>query len=152
MCPFSFHVVLCLTSLFVICQVAQFLRVNPETGLFFFDSSYRPVPLAQQYIGISEKDYLKRMNLFNLKCYEKVAIMFLIDSISYLCSLEVRYHWNGCFPCISGCWFIETRTSGHGFCSFAQGHRENCKDSGNPFILVESIMQSHHTHNFSPLW
>lgn len=92
MCPFSFHVVLCLTSLFVICQVAQFLRVNPETGLFFFDSSYRPVPLAQQYIGISEKDYLKRMNLFNLKCYEKVAIMFLIDSISYLCSLEVRYH------------------------------------------------------------
>ncbi|KAK4370914.1 hypothetical protein RND71_010389 [Anisodus tanguticus] len=33
-------------------EVAQFLRVNSETGLFFFDSSYRPVPLAQQYIGI----------------------------------------------------------------------------------------------------
>ncbi|CAL2258197.1 unnamed protein product [Prunus armeniaca] len=27
-------------------EVAQFLRLNPEAGLFFFDSSYRPVPLA----------------------------------------------------------------------------------------------------------
>lgn len=53
-------------------EVAQFLRVNPETGLFFFDSSYRPVPLAQQYIGISEKDYAKRTLLFNSVCYEKV--------------------------------------------------------------------------------
>jgi len=53
-------------------QVAQFLRVNPETGLFFFDSSYRPVPLAQQYIGISERDYTKKTELFNTLCYEKV--------------------------------------------------------------------------------
>ncbi|KAJ0974006.1 hypothetical protein J5N97_015971 [Dioscorea zingiberensis] len=53
-------------------EVAQFLRVNPETGLFFFDSSYRPVPLAQQYIGITEKDYAKRNNLYNSICYEKV--------------------------------------------------------------------------------
>ncbi|CAL4929780.1 unnamed protein product [Urochloa decumbens] len=54
-------------------EVAQFLRVNPETGLFFFDSSYRPVPLAQQYIGISERDYTKRNELFNSLCYEKVV-------------------------------------------------------------------------------
>nr|CAB3501610.1 unnamed protein product [Digitaria exilis] len=54
-------------------EVAQFLRVNPETGLFFFDSSYRPVPLAQQYIGISERDYTKRSELFNTLCYEKVV-------------------------------------------------------------------------------
>ncbi|GJN30699.1 hypothetical protein PR202_gb19029 [Eleusine coracana subsp. coracana] len=53
-------------------EVAQFLRVNPETGLFFFDSSYRPVPLAQQYIGISERDYVKN-ELFNTLCYEKVV-------------------------------------------------------------------------------
>jgi activating signal cointegrator complex subunit 3 len=53
-------------------QVAQFLRVNPETGLFYFDSSYRPVPLAQQYIGISERDYTKKNELFNNLCYEKV--------------------------------------------------------------------------------
>ncbi|OQU93017.1 hypothetical protein SORBI_3001G457800 [Sorghum bicolor] len=54
-------------------EVAQFLRVNPDTGLFFFDSSYRPVPLAQQYIGISERDYTKRSELFNTLCYEKVV-------------------------------------------------------------------------------
>lgn len=53
-------------------QVAQFLRVNPETGLFFFDSSYRPVPLAQQYIGISEHNFLARMELLNEICYNKV--------------------------------------------------------------------------------
>lgn len=54
-------------------EVAQFLRVNLETGLFFFDSSYRPVPLAQQYIGIKEKDYAKRMDAFNSICYQKVV-------------------------------------------------------------------------------
>ncbi|KAK8934003.1 hypothetical protein KSP39_PZI015224 [Platanthera zijinensis] len=54
-------------------EVAQFLRVNAETGMFFFDSSYRPVPLAQQYIGISEKDFAKRNDLFNRICYEKVV-------------------------------------------------------------------------------
>ncbi|KAL0921817.1 hypothetical protein M5K25_008929 [Dendrobium thyrsiflorum] len=54
-------------------EVAQFLRVNAETGLFFFDSCYRPVPLAQQYIGISEKDFAKRNELFNKICYDKVV-------------------------------------------------------------------------------
>lgn len=59
-------------SLFEI-QVAQFLRVNSETGLFFFDSSYRPVPLAQQYIGISEHNFLARNELLNEICYNKVS-------------------------------------------------------------------------------
>ncbi|CAA0836045.1 U5 small nuclear ribonucleoprotein helicase [Striga hermonthica] len=54
-------------------EVAQFLRVNPETGLFFFDSSYRPVPLEQQYIGISEHNYLARNDLMNDICYNKVV-------------------------------------------------------------------------------
>ncbi|CAB4272647.1 unnamed protein product [Prunus armeniaca] len=52
--------------------VAQFLRVNPEAGLFFFDSSYRPVPLAQQYIGISEHNFTARIELQNEICYKKV--------------------------------------------------------------------------------
>jgi len=26
-------------------DIAVFLRVNPKTGLFYFDHSYRPVPL-----------------------------------------------------------------------------------------------------------
>ncbi|CAI0431699.1 unnamed protein product [Linum tenue] len=54
-------------------EVAQFLRVNPEAGLFFFDSSYRPVPLAQQYIGISEQNFAARNDLQNEVCYKKVV-------------------------------------------------------------------------------
>ncbi|GLT55585.1 hypothetical protein SLA2020_286950, partial [Shorea laevis] len=54
-------------------EVAQFLRVNPEAGLFFFDSSYRPVPLAQQYIGISEQNFAARNELLNDICYKKVV-------------------------------------------------------------------------------
>ncbi|KAK4427739.1 DExH-box ATP-dependent RNA helicase DExH14 [Sesamum alatum] len=54
-------------------EVAQFLRVNPETGLFFFDSSYRPVPLEQHYIGISEHNFLARNEMMNEICYNKVV-------------------------------------------------------------------------------
>ncbi|GMI03497.1 hypothetical protein TrVE_jg11861 [Triparma verrucosa] len=53
-------------------DVATFLRVKPETGLFFFDNSFRPVPLQQQYIGVSEKNSLKKLKLVNDICYEKV--------------------------------------------------------------------------------
>ncbi|CAL2245561.1 unnamed protein product [Prunus armeniaca] len=55
-------------------EVAQFLRVNPEAGLFFFDSSYRPVPLAQQYIGISEQNFTARIELQNEICYKKTRL------------------------------------------------------------------------------
>ncbi|KAL9170519.1 hypothetical protein ABFS82_04G149700 [Erythranthe guttata] len=54
-------------------EVAQFLRVNPDAGLFFFDSGYRPVPLEQQYIGISERNYSARNELMNEICYNKVV-------------------------------------------------------------------------------
>ena len=53
-------------------DVATFLRVDREKGLFFFDNSFRPVPLQQQYIGITEKKALKRFQLMNEICYEKV--------------------------------------------------------------------------------
>ena len=53
-------------------DVATFLRVEHDKGLFFFDNSYRPVPLQQQYIGITEKKALKRFQLMNEICYEKV--------------------------------------------------------------------------------
>jgi pre-mRNA-splicing helicase BRR2 len=53
-------------------DVATFLRVNPEKGLFYFDGSFRPVPLQQQYIGVTEKKALKRFQLMNEICYEKV--------------------------------------------------------------------------------
>ncbi|CAN0927319.1 DExH-box ATP-dependent RNA helicase DExH12 [Linum grandiflorum] len=53
-------------------DVALFLRVKVGEGLFHFDNSYRPVPLAQQYIGVSVKKPLQRFQLMNDLCYEKV--------------------------------------------------------------------------------
>ncbi len=53
-------------------DVALFMRVNIQRGLFYFDSSYRPCPLEQQYIGITEKKALKRFQLMNELVYEKV--------------------------------------------------------------------------------
>jgi pre-mRNA-splicing helicase BRR2 len=52
-------------------DVATFLRVKPENGLFFFDHSYRPVPLQMQYIGMTERNAFKRFQLQNEICYEK---------------------------------------------------------------------------------
>ncbi|WRT70052.1 uncharacterized protein IL334_007046 [Kwoniella shivajii] len=36
-------------------DVSDFLRVNRYQGLFFFDASFRPVPLEQHFIGVSGK-------------------------------------------------------------------------------------------------
>ena len=52
-------------------DVALFLRV-PKESLFYFDNSYRPCPLAQQYIGITVRKPVQRMPLMNEICYEKV--------------------------------------------------------------------------------
>ncbi|XP_055327556.1 U5 small nuclear ribonucleoprotein 200 kDa helicase-like [Paramacrobiotus metropolitanus] len=53
-------------------DVAVFLRVNRDKGLFFFDNSFRPVPLEQQYIGITEKKAIKRFQIMNDIVYNKV--------------------------------------------------------------------------------
>eukprot|EP00898_Chlorokybus_atmophyticus_P007000 jgi/Chlat1/7300/Chrsp58S06941 len=53
-------------------DVATFLRVNPAKGLFHFDNSFRPVPLAQQFIGVTVKKPLQRFQLMNEITYEKV--------------------------------------------------------------------------------
>lgn len=52
-------------------DVARFLRIKPETGLFYFDNSYRPVALEQQYIGVTEKKPVKRFQAMNEIVYEK---------------------------------------------------------------------------------
>jgi pre-mRNA-splicing helicase BRR2 len=46
-------------------DVAAFMRVDASKGLFFFDNSFRPVPLQQQYIGITEKKAIKRLQVIN---------------------------------------------------------------------------------------
>lgn len=52
-------------------DVATFLHVRRE-GLFFFDNTFRPVPLEQQYIGITEKKGIKRFQIMNELVYDKV--------------------------------------------------------------------------------
>ena len=44
-------------------DVATFLRVDAAKGLFYFDNSFRPVPLEQSYIGITEKKAMKRFQV-----------------------------------------------------------------------------------------
>jgi pre-mRNA-splicing helicase BRR2 len=55
-------------------DTATFLRVKPDKGLFFFDHSYRPVPLQMQYVGITERNAFKRFQLQNEICYEKALV------------------------------------------------------------------------------
>ncbi|KAA1125325.1 hypothetical protein PGTUg99_004087 [Puccinia graminis f. sp. tritici] len=55
-------------------DVSDFLRVNRMQGLFFFDSSFRPVPLEQHFIGVRGKpnSATSRTNL-DKATFEKVS-------------------------------------------------------------------------------
>ncbi|KAF2167827.1 hypothetical protein M409DRAFT_53787 [Zasmidium cellare ATCC 36951] len=57
-------------------DVADFLKVNRMAGLFFFDQSFRPVPLEQHFIGVKGKPGTKgsRENIDNT-AFEKVKDM-----------------------------------------------------------------------------
>lgn len=57
-------------------DVADFLRVNRFQGLFFFDSSFRPVPLEQHFIGVQGKvgSIQSRMN-HDKATFEKLKIL-----------------------------------------------------------------------------
>jgi pre-mRNA-splicing helicase BRR2 len=72
-------------------DVARFLRVDVNTGLFFFDNSYRPVPLEQQYIGITEKKAVKRYQLMNDIVYEKARIFYHVQRVIFLHSTVNRF-------------------------------------------------------------
>ncbi len=52
-------------------DVATFLCIE-KRNLFYFDKSYRPVPLEQQYIGVTEKKAMKWFQASNEVIYEKV--------------------------------------------------------------------------------
>ncbi|KIV84311.1 hypothetical protein PV11_00099 [Exophiala sideris] len=53
-------------------DVATFLRVDPAKGLFHFDGSFRPCPLRQEFIGITDKKAIKMLKTMNDVCYSKV--------------------------------------------------------------------------------
>lgn len=54
-------------------DVANFLRVNPKTGLFYFDSRFRPVPLVQTFIGCKSTNKLQVQKDMDEICFEKVS-------------------------------------------------------------------------------
>jgi len=54
-------------------DVAIFLRVNPLTGLFYFGNEFRPVPLHQTYIGVTERNVLERKRRMNEIAFDKLA-------------------------------------------------------------------------------
>ena len=53
-------------------DVASFLRVDPIKGLFHFDGSYRPCPLRQEFVGVTDKKAIKQLKTMNDVCYTKV--------------------------------------------------------------------------------
>ncbi|PJF17760.1 hypothetical protein PSACC_02423 [Paramicrosporidium saccamoebae] len=53
-------------------DVGRFLRVDVKKNIFYFDSSFRPCPLEQQFVGITEKRPLQRNQMMNEIAYEKV--------------------------------------------------------------------------------
>lgn len=57
-------------------DVADFLKVNRMAGLFYFDASFRPVPLEQHFIGVKGKPGTKssRENI-DRTTFEKVKAM-----------------------------------------------------------------------------
>ena len=61
-------------------DVADFLKVNRYAGLFYFDGSFRPVPLEQHFIGVKGKPGTKasRDNL-DTTAFEKVREMLEQD-------------------------------------------------------------------------
>ncbi|KAF7561752.1 hypothetical protein G7046_g2363 [Stylonectria norvegica] len=61
-------------------DVADFLKVNKQAGMFYFDASFRPVPLEQHFIGVKGKAGSKqsRENIDNV-AFEKVRDMLQRD-------------------------------------------------------------------------
>ncbi|BHF81518.1 activating signal cointegrator 1 complex subunit [Sparganum proliferum] len=53
-------------------DVAQFLRVNLNRGLFYFDSRFRPVPLGMSFLGVTPPNRHSQEEAMNEACYQKV--------------------------------------------------------------------------------
>ncbi|KAF2118345.1 pre-mRNA splicing helicase-like protein [Lophiotrema nucula] len=53
-------------------DVASFLRVDTESGLFHFDGTFRPCPLKQEFVGVTDKKAIKQLKTMNDVCYTKV--------------------------------------------------------------------------------
>lgn len=52
-------------------DVARFLGVD-SNGVFYFDASFRPCPLEQQFVGVKEKKAIKKSAAMNEACLDKL--------------------------------------------------------------------------------
>jgi activating signal cointegrator complex subunit 3 len=104
-------------------DVATFLHVNPYSGLFSFDGRFRPVPLAQTFIGLLKCSHygfalifilalgIKAVNImqqvqdFNKVCYDKVVEQvekgYQVCKICFLITLNasISVSGDGLCPC-----------------------------------------------------
>ncbi|ETN47213.1 uncharacterized protein HMPREF1541_01404 [Cyphellophora europaea CBS 101466] len=53
-------------------DVATFLRVDQQKDMFHFDGSFRPCPLRQEFVGVTDKKPIKQLKIMNDVCYTKV--------------------------------------------------------------------------------
>jgi pre-mRNA-splicing helicase BRR2 len=53
-------------------DVATFLRVDPQKDLYHFDGTFRPCPLKQEFVGVTDKKAIKQLKIMNDVCYTKV--------------------------------------------------------------------------------
>ncbi|KAK9780804.1 putative ATP dependent RNA helicase [Seiridium cardinale] len=53
-------------------DVASFLRVDPKKDLYHFDGSFRPCPLKQEFIGVTDRKAIKQLKTMNDITYNKV--------------------------------------------------------------------------------
>lgn len=58
-------------------DVAEFLKVNPQQGLFFFDNSFRPCPLQQEFVGVRGKAGSKQA----MENIDQVAYDSLLENV-----------------------------------------------------------------------
>lgn len=77
----------------------QCFVLRPHLFVWLLNSSFRPVPLEQTYVGITEKKAIKRFQIMNEIVYEKImehagknqVCLWLI--ICELCSFEFLICW-----------------------------------------------------------
>lgn len=58
-------------------DVAMFLRVDPDIGLFYFGQEYRPVPLETTYLGVKGDNLVRVKQQMDELCFNKAKKSFL---------------------------------------------------------------------------
>ncbi|CAF0809302.1 unnamed protein product [Adineta steineri] len=71
-------------------DIAQFLHVNLMTGLFFFDGRFRPVPLAQTFIGIKGNNKMEATKNLDEVCYDRVLEQIKVGRQQVLVFVHAR--------------------------------------------------------------